>query len=92
MDELIVSFVQKYPVVSTVVAGLLAAHALAVFVVNLTPTPADDRIVGKVYKFIEYIAGVISGKAKEFPGEAATKKGLETFFGKPEDSDDEGVP
>jgi hypothetical protein len=53
-----------------IVAVLLAAHALAVAVVNLTPTPKDDEIVGKVYKVIEFVAGIFTRKAKELPGEA----------------------
>lgn len=48
---------------------IVAAHALALAIVNLTPTPKDDEIVGKVYKVIEALAGVVTRKAKTLPGE-----------------------
>jgi hypothetical protein len=50
-------------------AALAALHGLAVAVVNLTPTPADDKLVGKAYKVIEVLAGIFSFTAKEIPGE-----------------------
>jgi hypothetical protein len=53
-----------------ILAAVLAAHALAVAVVNLTPTPKDNEIVGKVYKVIEFVAGIFTRKAKELPGES----------------------
>jgi hypothetical protein len=43
---------------------LLAVHALAVVIVNITPTPADDVFVAKVYKVIEVLAGIITKLAK----------------------------
>lgn len=48
------------------VAGIAGAlHLLALAIVNLTPTPKDDEIYGKVYKVIEMIAGIISKTAKK---------------------------
>jgi hypothetical protein len=48
------------------VAGIAGAlHILALAVVNLTPTPKDDEIYGKVYKVIEMIAGIVSKTAKK---------------------------
>lgn len=41
-----------------------AAHALAVGVVNLTPTPKDDNAVAKVYRVVEVVAGLVTSKAK----------------------------
>lgn len=48
-----------------------AIHAVAVLVVNLTPTPKDDealsnytRVVVKTYRAIEILAGIISPRAK----------------------------
>ncbi|MEF2052989.1 hypothetical protein [Pseudomonas aeruginosa] len=52
-----------------VLGVIVAAHALALAIVNLTPTPKDDEIVGKVYKAIEALAGVLSRNAKTLPGE-----------------------
>lgn len=42
----------------------LAIHAAASAIVALTPTPADDKVVGKLYKLIEMVALVV-GRAKE---------------------------
>jgi hypothetical protein len=33
--------------------------------VNLTPTPKDDEILAKLYKPIEWLAGILTKKAKE---------------------------
>ncbi|EMF8795596.1 hypothetical protein V4U36_000667 [Pseudomonas aeruginosa] len=52
-----------------ILAVIVAAHALALAIVNLTPTPRDDEIVGKVYKVVEALAGVVTRKAKTLPGE-----------------------
>lgn len=65
MDQWIIDFAAKWPLLTTIVAGVLAAHTLAVFVVNLTPTPKDDEILAKVYGVIEWLAGLITPKAKE---------------------------
>lgn len=48
------------------VTALLALVVAAKGVVALTPTPADDKIVGKLYKVLEMIALVV-GKAKDKP-------------------------
>jgi hypothetical protein len=45
----------------------LAASAITA----LTPTPKDDKIVGKVYKVVEFLGGVV-GKAKD-PGPEKSK-------------------
>ena len=45
------------------VAG--AAHVLALAVVNLTPTPKDDEVYGKFYKWIERIGGILGPRAKQ---------------------------
>jgi len=45
----------------TAVEILIAVHAVAVLIVNLTPTPKDDAIVSKVYRWIiEPLAGVVN--------------------------------
>lgn len=50
---------------------LIAAHAVAVLVVNLTPTPKDDQAVGtagamlrQAYRALEVLAGVITPLVK----------------------------
>lgn len=56
--------------VVAVLVALLGTKAVAMAIVNATDTPADDRIVGKVYKVIEAVAGIVApGRAKQFPGE-----------------------
>ena len=42
----------------------LAIHAAASAIVALTPTPADDKLVGKLYKLIA-IAALVIGRAKQ---------------------------
>lgn len=46
----------------SVVAG---AHMLALAVVNLTPTPKDDEIYGKIYRAVEILAGLVTKLAKK---------------------------
>ena len=41
----------------------LAIHAACSAICALTPTPADDKLVGKAYKIIE-ILGLVIGRAK----------------------------
>lgn len=48
------------------IAGVLAAvHVLALAIVNVTPTPKDDELYGKLYKVIEVIAGIVTKLAKK---------------------------
>lgn len=46
------------------IAILFAVHALAVLIVNVTPTPKDDAVVSKFYKIIEVLAGIVTKLAK----------------------------
>jgi hypothetical protein len=53
------------------VAIAIAIHGAAVLIVNLTPTPKDDKALGdaarmavKVYRAIEILAGVVSPLVK----------------------------
>ena len=48
-----------------IVAVLAGLHAVAVAVVNLTPTPKDDEYLAKAYGYIEVLAGLFTTKAKE---------------------------
>ncbi len=48
-----------------ILLAVLGTQALATLIVNLTPTPRDDTIVGIVYRGIEIVAGIVSGKAKQ---------------------------
>jgi len=46
------------------IEAALAIHAAASVITALTPTPKDDKILGRIYKIIETIALVV-GKAKQ---------------------------
>lgn len=50
-----------------IVQGIVAVIAAASIICSLTPTPKDDVLIGKLYKFIEVLALNI-GKAKQTPG------------------------
>jgi len=43
---------------------LFAIHALALAIVNLTPTPKDDAAVAKYYRVLEILAGIVTRLAK----------------------------
>lgn len=47
-----------------IVAALFAIHAAALAIVNLTPTPKDDEFVGKAYRVIEILAGLLTKLSK----------------------------
>jgi hypothetical protein len=47
-----------------IITALLAIHAAALAIVNLTPTPKDDKAVAKLYHVIEFLAGILTRLAK----------------------------
>jgi len=55
-------FLFQVPYLSEGIQILLAGHALAVAVVNLTDTPKDNEIVAKGYRYIEFLAGIVNAK------------------------------
>jgi hypothetical protein len=44
---------------------LFAIHAVALAIVNLTPTPKDDEVVAKYYKVLEILAGIVTKLSKD---------------------------
>lgn len=44
---------------------LIAGHALALIVVNLTPTPKDNLALAKFYRAVEFLAGIVTKLAKK---------------------------
>lgn len=50
--------------IQDLVQALLAAHGLALLIVNLTPTPRDNAIVARLYRALELIAGLWTPMAK----------------------------
>lgn len=56
-------------------AALVVLHLVATVIVNLTDTPLDDKILGKVYRLVEKLAGVVNERrVKQFPGEGDPTK------------------
>lgn len=54
------------------VALAVAIHAVALVIVNITPTPKDNeylndvsRLLVKVYRAVEILAGIVSKRAKQ---------------------------
>lgn len=54
------------------VALAIAIHGVALLIVNVTPTPKDNeyldnvsRLLVKVYRAVEIIAGLVSKRAKQ---------------------------
>jgi hypothetical protein len=54
------------------VALAVAIHGVALVIVNLTPTPKDNealdgiaRVVVKVYRAVEILAGIVSRRVKQ---------------------------
>lgn len=59
--ELFALIVAKSP---EIIAALFAIHAAALAIVNLTPTPDDNKVVAKYYRVIEVLAGIVTRMAK----------------------------
>ena len=55
--------------IELVITFLFAIKIIAVAIVNLTPTPEDNKWLGRFYRLLEVVAGIISRTAKELPGE-----------------------
>lgn len=68
-----------------VMATVLALHALALAIVNLTPTPVDNRWLAKSYAVIEALAGVLTHKAKDNPQHRQLKEELDAYRNRPTD-------
>lgn len=58
----IVEYVLQYQ--EELLAVLGAAHAFALAIVNLTPTPKDNETLAKIYGWIEVFAGLVTKKSK----------------------------
>lgn len=55
-------FLFQVPYLPEILSVLVAGHALAIAIVNLTPTPKDDEMVAKAYRYIEFLAGIVNSK------------------------------
>lgn len=63
----IVTFIMEN--LEAVLAGIIATQVLAQAIVNMTHTPWEESRVYRVYRAIEFVAGLWTKKAKELPGE-----------------------
>lgn len=48
-----------------IIGLLFAIHAVALAIVNMTPTPKDDRIVARYYRVLEILAGIVTKLSKD---------------------------
>ena len=48
--------------ITTVAAAI---HVIALTIINLTPSKKDDEFYNRAYKVIEFMAGIITKKAKQ---------------------------
>ena len=55
-------FLFQVPYLAEALQVLVAGHAVAVAIVNLTDTPKDDEMVAKAYRYIEFLAGIVNAK------------------------------
>jgi hypothetical protein len=60
----IFDILNSVPFLSEGVTLVMAAHSLALAIVNMTETPKDNEAVAKAYKYIEFLAGIVTKKAK----------------------------
>jgi len=49
---------------STALELAAALHVVAAIIVNITPTPKDNALLGKVYRWVEVFAGLVTPLAK----------------------------
>lgn len=59
----VIAFLTEY--VEEIFVALLAIHAAAVAVANITPTPKDNAFLEKVYRVIEVCAGIFTKTARK---------------------------
>jgi hypothetical protein len=44
---------------------LIAIHAVALLIVNMTPTQKDNTALAKYYRIVEILAGIVTRLAKD---------------------------
>jgi hypothetical protein len=72
----IFTLLSSVPYLGEILQIVLAGHAVALAIVNMTDTPKDNEMVATVYKYIEFAAGIVKpSKVKQpLPWENITKK------------------
>lgn len=66
-------FLEQIPYFYEALSIILALKVAANTIVNLTPTPVDNSIVAFAYRMIEFVAGIVTPKAKS-PNPSLEKK------------------
>ena len=74
--------------IELVITFLFAIKIIAVAIVNLTPTPEDNKWLGHFYKALEVVAGIITKTAKELPGERSNPDKRVSMRSSPKDGSD----
>jgi hypothetical protein len=64
LEDILLDLFTQHPQLFTWLGVILAAHALALVVVAMTPTPRDDQWVKNIYRVVEWVAGIV-GRAKD---------------------------
>jgi len=60
------SWLGQVPYLPEILQFLVAFHAAAVVIVNMTDTPTDNQILAVAYKYIEFAAGIVkASKVKQ---------------------------
>ena len=65
MESLLALYAWVLANVDGIVTVWVSAHALALAIINLTPTPTDNEVLTKVYRYVEIAAGIFTAKAKK---------------------------
>lgn len=66
-------FIAAIPYLEEVLTFLLAFHAAALVLVNFTDTPADNKMLALVYRYIEFFAGIIRASKVKQPNPTDAK-------------------
>ena len=70
-------FLNNVPFLYEALQFLVAFHAAAIVIVNMTDTPKDNEMLAKVYRYIEFLAGIVKPqKVKQPTRNEAAKMGL----------------
>lgn len=58
---------------------ILALHAVALVIVNMTDTPTDNKLLATVYRYVEIVAGIVRSSKVKQPGSADTNLADDLF-------------
>lgn len=67
------AFLTNIPYLEEALNILLAFHATALIIVNMTNTPVDNKMLAIAYRYIEFFAGVIKASKVKQPNPVDNK-------------------